>query len=71
MPNFALARRREMNKIALRRLDAQQLSSVQFKLPSEVVKWLGAIQAQDYAGAKWSIGIRPVSYTHLRAHETT
>lgn len=58
MPNFALARRREMNKIALRRLDAQQLSSVQFKLPSEVVKWLGAIQAQDYAGAKWSIGIR-------------
>ena len=49
---------REMNTIALRRLAAQQLSSGRLELPVDVVKWLGAIQAQDYAGAKWSVGLR-------------
>src|SRR5205807_2269233 len=26
--------------------------------PDEVVAWLGAVQAQDYPGAKWALGLR-------------
>src|SRR3990172_8698587 len=25
---------------------------------ADVVRWLGAVQAQDFAGAKWSLGLR-------------
>jgi hypothetical protein len=27
-------------------------------MPEELVAWLGAVQAQDFAGAKWSLGLR-------------
>jgi hypothetical protein len=40
------------------RLHNQRLSSADFTRPDAVVKWLGAVQAQDYAGAKWAIGQR-------------
>jgi DNA glycosylase AlkZ-like len=40
------------------RLHHQRLSSPDFTQPDDVVKWLGAIQAQDYAGAKWAVGQR-------------
>ena len=26
--------------------------------PADVVAWLGAVQAQDYSGAKWALGLR-------------
>ncbi len=29
-----------------------------FKQPGDVVHWMGAVQAQDYAAAKWAIGLR-------------
>jgi hypothetical protein len=41
-----------------RRLVNQLLSGDSTKAPHEVVKILGAIQAQDYAGGEWSIGLR-------------
>jgi hypothetical protein len=44
--------------IAHYRLFNQRISKTQFEQPSQVVSWLGAVQAQDYAGAKWSIGLR-------------
>lgn len=44
--------------IARLRLYNQQIARPQFKAPGQVVSWLGALQAQDYAGAKWSIGLR-------------
>ncbi|HEX6269677.1 MAG TPA: winged helix DNA-binding domain-containing protein [Anaerolineales bacterium] len=44
--------------IARLRLHNQHLSTTTFKSPSEVVSYLGAVQAQDYAGAKWAIGLR-------------
>jgi len=44
--------------IAQHRLHNQQLSSPGFKEPADVVKWLGAVQAQDYNGAKWALGLR-------------
>src|SRR5947209_3285110 len=37
---------------------AQTPTRQAFERPSQVVAWLGAMQAQDYAGALWSIGLR-------------
>ena len=44
--------------IARYRLENQKIVGTKFTKPSEVVARLGAIQAQDFAGAKWSIGLR-------------
>ena len=44
--------------IALRRLYQQRLSQNPLATPDEVVAWLGAVQAQDYGGAKWALGLR-------------
>jgi len=49
--------------IAHQRLHNQGLSSQDLKKPGEVVKWLGAVQAQDYYGAKWALGQRTKSLT--------
>jgi hypothetical protein len=40
------------------RLFNQNISRTTFKKPHELVSWMGAIQAQDYAMAKWGIGLR-------------
>lgn len=47
-----------LSAIAEQRLHNQNLSCVAFTQPREVVQWLGAMQAQDYAGAKWAIAQR-------------
>jgi hypothetical protein len=44
--------------IALQRLVNQQVAQPTFAHPSEVVAWLGAVQAQDYLGALWAVGLR-------------
>lgn len=49
--------------IAHQRLANQRLSKAPCAEPAEVVQWLGAVQAQDYAGAKWAIGQRMRSAT--------
>jgi DNA glycosylase AlkZ-like len=40
------------------RLHNQRLSTTTFKNPADAVGWLGAVQSQDYAGAKWALGQR-------------
>ena len=40
------------------RLQAQRLVTTHFTKPGEAVKWMGAVQAQDYLGALWSVGQR-------------
>lgn len=40
------------------RLLNQHLAQADFSRPQEVVNWLVAVQSQDYAGAKWSLGLR-------------
>ena len=40
------------------RLYNQFLSQTDITEPAEVVKRLGAVQAQDYAGGKWALGLR-------------
>lgn len=45
------------------RLQNQQLIGSTYKKPEDVVKWIGAIQAQDYAGCKWALGLRTINAT--------
>jgi hypothetical protein len=40
------------------RLAAQRISATTFTRPVEAVAWLGAVQAQDYLGALWAVGLR-------------
>jgi hypothetical protein len=40
------------------RLRNQRLSVSDFTTPQEAVKWLGAVQAQDFEGAKWAVAQR-------------
>jgi hypothetical protein len=40
------------------RLHNQRLASSSLHSPVEVVRWLGAVQAQDYPAAKWAVGRR-------------
>ena len=47
-----------MPTIAIDRLYSQQIACSKLKTPTEVVAWLVAVQAQDYPGAKWSLGLR-------------
>lgn len=47
-----------MTDIAVRRLRAQRLTGQAFASAPDAVRWLGAVQAQDYAGAKWALGLR-------------
>ena len=45
-------------EIGLQRLVNQQIAQPVFAHPHEVVRWLGAVQAQDYLGALWAVGLR-------------
>jgi Winged helix DNA-binding domain len=47
-----------MINITAQRLCNQKLARSTFRQPEQVVGWLGAMQAQDYFGAKWAIGLR-------------
>jgi DNA glycosylase AlkZ-like len=40
------------------RLRNQKLSSPHFDNPADVVRWFGAVQAQDFNGAKWALALR-------------
>ena len=44
--------------IASYRLHNQHLLQADLNNPAEVVSWFGAVQSQDFAGAKWAIGLR-------------
>jgi hypothetical protein len=44
--------------IARQRLLNQHIALPIFKRAEDVVVWLGAVQAQDYSGAKWALGLR-------------
>jgi hypothetical protein len=49
--------------VVRRRLAAQRLTADPFEQPAEVVAWLGAVQAQVFDEAKWSVGERTRSST--------
>jgi hypothetical protein len=50
-------------RIVSERLHNQRLSSRGFKQAVDVVRWLGAVQAQDFPAAKWALALRMRSAT--------
>lgn len=52
------------------RLSPQRLVGHPMQSPSDVVHWLGAVQAQDYHGAEWSIGLRMEGGTEERVERS-
>lgn len=46
------------------RLRNQRLTSPPFERAVDVVRWFGAVQAQDFNGAKWALGLRMRSATN-------
>ncbi len=44
--------------LAHQRLHNHYLASPTFENPGDVVRWFGALQAQDYSGALWAVGQR-------------
>ena len=44
--------------ITNQRLNNQQITSSTFTSPADLVSWMGAVQAQDFAAAKWALGLR-------------
>jgi hypothetical protein len=49
--------------LTTQRLQNQKLSRTTFKSPEQVVAWLGVVQAQDYAAAKWAVSQRAKGIT--------
>ena len=58
MLNAAAAANMRPAELLRRRLDNQWLASPRAATPGELAEWMVALQAQDYPGAKWSIGLR-------------
>ncbi|HEY3818246.1 MAG TPA: winged helix DNA-binding domain-containing protein [Polyangiaceae bacterium] len=48
-------------EVVRRRLRNQRLVAPKLDRPADVVRWLGAVQAQDYLGSLWGIGLRTTS----------
>lgn len=44
--------------IVCHRFYNQRIAQEKLELPSQVVTWFGAMQAQDYASVKWAVGLR-------------
>ena len=47
-----------IHPIAERRLATQRLTGEPFESPIDAVRWLCAVQSQDYSGARWALGQR-------------
>jgi hypothetical protein len=46
------------SELIFKRLQNQRLSASKLADPAEVVRWLGAVQAQDFNAAKWALALR-------------
>ena len=55
--------------IAQQRLRTQRLTGPGFATPADLVRWLGAVQAQDYAGALWALGLRTTGATEASVEQ--
>lgn len=49
--------------IPFQRLFNQRISQPNFTRADEIVRWMGAVQAQDFAAAKWALGLRAQGLT--------
>src|SRR5687768_5147392 len=55
--------------ITQQRLALQSISKPLFKTPEELVGWMGAVQSQDFAAAKWALGLRLAGITEQMIDE--
>ena len=55
--------------VGLVRLANQYISRPAFRHPADVVRWLGAVQAQDYVGGLWAIGLRTKGATEATVED--
>jgi hypothetical protein len=55
--------------LAQQRLHNQHLAGTPFESPVDVVRWLGAVQSQDYAGGKWALGLRSRGLTDAQIEQ--
>lgn len=46
------------NSVGILRLVSQHVDNTRFTTVKELVSWMGAMQAQDFASARWAIGVR-------------
>jgi hypothetical protein len=51
-------RRGQYSRLAVLRGRQQRIGHNPFATPVETVRWFGAVQAQDYLGALWGVGLR-------------
>jgi hypothetical protein len=51
------------------RLRNQKLTRTALRTPEDVVAWLGAVQAQEYPGARWALGQRAKGLTDAAVEE--
>lgn len=58
-----------VREIAEQRLDDQSISRKRFTTPGDLVAWFGAMQAQDFAAAKWAVGLRLTRATDLSVEQ--
>jgi hypothetical protein len=54
-----------MHDLLGRRLSNQRLLGPAARTPADAVAWLGAVQSQDYTGAKWAVGQRVARATDV------
>src|SRR5690606_10920867 len=52
-----------MTPLVVQRLHNQKLSEAGCRRAADVVRWLGAVQAQEFRPAKWAIGVRAAGVT--------
>jgi hypothetical protein len=45
---------------------AQRIGSSEFATPVDAVRWMLALQGQDFAGVRWSVGLRHAGATEAR-----
>lgn len=50
--------RQVLDTIPARRLRNQAITGAARRTPADVVRWLGAVQAQEYGPAKWAVALR-------------
>jgi hypothetical protein len=55
--------------VAQQRLRTQRLAGPGFATPAQVVSWFGAVQAQEYAGALWALGLRTKGATEASVEQ--
>jgi len=58
-----------MSEIVARRLHAQRLIGRPVASAVDAVRWLGAVQSQDYIGAKWALAQRSTKTTDAELDE--